>query len=91
MYCCIIYNVKYRLQGTFYCPTNGKKVPIEALKFKSTFYWSPTFYFQIKSQTPVKSLLHIQKHFSLKPIFYLNFNAFDWYLFAPCSLQTRQY
>ena len=58
---------------------------------KGTFYWSPTFYFQIKSQTPVKSRLHIQKHFSLKPIFYLNFNAFDWYLFAPCSLQTRQY
>ena len=45
--------VKYRLQGTFYCPKNGKK---------TTSYWSPTFYLQIKSRTPVKSPLLLISH-----------------------------
>ena len=45
--------VKYRLQGTFYCPKNGKK---------TTYYWSPTFYLQVKSRTPVKSPLLLISH-----------------------------
>ena len=45
--------VKYRLQGTFYCTKNGKK---------TTYYWSPTFYLQIKSRTPVKSPLLLLSH-----------------------------
>ena len=45
--------VKYRLQGTFYCPKNSKK---------TTYYWSPTFYLQIKSRTPVKSPLLLLSH-----------------------------
>ena len=45
--------VKYRLQGTFYCPKNGKKM---------TYDWSPTFYLQIKSRTPVKGPLLLISH-----------------------------